>query len=390
MKKGNVLVIGNSGVGKSTLINAVLGDEVAKTSWGDSGLTAKLDIYEGDLFNVIDTIGFEPSIFKTNKAIAEVKKWSKKSAKEENEDQQINVIWFCVDGTSRKLFPKAIKDLAKATSMWKSVPIITVITKSYSVPEREENIKLVEHVFAKNKELNSKLRYIIPVVASTYVLNEFASAPPEGITELIDATNELMPEGFKAAQKDVSRFNLGRKRAMAQGSIAASVGTAAAKCFINMKASDSLVLAAIENTMVDTLAKIYKVEKDSDTVAFIKSNISNGTVNMIAKKAIHVIEKLPVAQKLGSSLINPIIAACVVVIIGEGAAMVFEKAYLGEKDITSVERLKEFFGAEMVDHVVDSFKAIGDNLTSKSGAKEISTAANKLLKDKSFRMGKKE
>lgn len=34
-----------------------------------------------------------------------------------------------------------------------------------------------------------------------------------------------MPEGLKAAQKDVSKFNLGRKRALAQGSIALSVGT---------------------------------------------------------------------------------------------------------------------------------------------------------------------
>ena len=48
MRKGNVLVIGNSGVGKSTLINAVLGEEKAITGWGSNGTTDHLEIYEND------------------------------------------------------------------------------------------------------------------------------------------------------------------------------------------------------------------------------------------------------------------------------------------------------------------------------------------------------
>lgn len=382
MKKGNVFVIGNSGVGKSTLINAVLGEDVAITSWGDKGTTIKLDIYNGEPFNVIDTIGFEPSWIKSLKAIAAIKKWSHKSAKEENEDTQINVIWFCVDGTSRKLFPNAIKDLSISISMWKSVPIIVVITKSYSVPERTENIELVNKVFSQNKDLSKRLRKVIPVVAFPYILNDTASAPPEGITELIDATNELMPEGFKAAKNDISRFNLGRKRAWAQGAIVASVGSAVAKCFINLGTSDSLVLSAIENALVDSLSKIYNVDKNSKVTQIIKNNITNGTVNKIAKSAISLIEKLPIGQKLGSTIINPIIAASVVILIGESAAMSFEKVYLGNGDNEGVEKFEEVFESDVVSEIVEQVKIIGDNLTPESSPKEITQAAANFVNSK--------
>ena len=78
-KMGNVLVIGNSGVGKSTLINAVLGEERAKTGWGIQGTTDRLEIYTSNEipFRIIDTIGFEPSLAKEHRAIDVVRKWSK-------------------------------------------------------------------------------------------------------------------------------------------------------------------------------------------------------------------------------------------------------------------------------------------------------------------------
>lgn len=167
MERGNVLVIGNSGVGKSTLINAVLGENCAVTGYGTSGTTDKLTIYESKSipFRIIDTIGFEPSFVKERKAISAVKKWSKESVKAGKEDTQINVIWFCVEGTSSKLFPKAIKDLSRATSMWPSVPVIVAITKSYSVPERAQNIEMVHNAFATQKRYSKNLKKVIPVVA---------------------------------------------------------------------------------------------------------------------------------------------------------------------------------------------------------------------------------
>ena len=208
MDKGNILVIGDSGVGKSTLINAVLGEEIAESGFGDKGTTKELKVYESDVldFRIIDTVGFEPSFFKRMGAINAVKKWSKNAIKEGKENSDINVIWFCVEGTSSKLFPEAIKSLSKATSIYPSVPIIVVITKSYSKPERERNIQMVKEVFEKQKNTKN-LKGIIPVVAMIYEIDEEQFVAQEGITELIDMTYDLIPEGMQAAKKTLKYLN---------------------------------------------------------------------------------------------------------------------------------------------------------------------------------------
>ena len=295
MERGNVLVIGNSGAGKSTLINSVLGDEKAKTGYGTSGTTDKLEIYESEEipFRIIDTVGFEPSFIKERKAINAVKKWSKDSAKVWNEDNKINVIWFCVEGTSSKLFPKTIKDLLRAIAMWKTVPIIVVITKSYSVPEREQNIKMVKDAFAAQKGHSINLKQIIPVVASTFTLNDTAFAPPEGITELIDATNELMPEGIKAGAHDVYEFKLKRKKALAQSIVAVSTTAAVTVGAVPVPFADALLLAPIEIGQINALAQLYGINKGEDSKQFLNSIVEVGTVSTAAKTAISTLKVIP-------------------------------------------------------------------------------------------------
>ena len=111
--KANVVVIGNSGVGKSTLINSVFrSEEMAETGIGEA-TTKEMRVYESeDLnFRLIDTMGFEHGIISQSKAILAVKKWSKESIKNDDRERQINVIWYCIDGTSRKMFKKNIKKL---------------------------------------------------------------------------------------------------------------------------------------------------------------------------------------------------------------------------------------------------------------------------------------
>lgn len=380
MERGNVLVIGNSGVGKSTLINAVLGEEMAKTGWGTTGTTNKLDIYESDVipFRIIDTVGFEPSFIKEHRAINAVKKWSKNSAKEGHEDNKINVIWFCIDGTSSKLFPKTIKDLSKATSMWESVPVIVVITKSYSAPEREKNIEMVNNAFAKEKRYSKNLKRTIPVVASTYELNDTAFAGPEGITELIDATNELMPEGIKAGEKDVSKLKLDRKRAFAHSVVGLSTTAGAVVGAIPIPIADALILSPIEIGEINAIARIYGIGKSEKSNKFMNSIVEVGTVSMAAKMAISTLKGIP-AINLAADVLNAIIAGSIVAAIGEGSIYVFEKVYLGEKTLDDVDWVKKVMEAEFSSQFLEKVEGVINTIATNPNIKDVKKAIPDIL-----------
>ena len=384
MQRGNVLVIGNSGVGKSTLINSVFGEERAKTGWGSEGTTEHLEIYESNKipFRIIDSVGFEPSFLKKMQAINAVKKWSKKSAKKGHEDSRIHVIWFCVDGTSRKLFPEAIKNLSSATSIWESVPVVVVITKSYSIPEREQNIKMVSNAFAKQKRYSKNLRKVIPVVASTYVLNESAYAAPEGITELIDITNELMPEGIKAAESDIYNFKLCRKRALAQGITGTATTAGIVVGAAPIPIADALVLSTVEVAMVNGLAQVYGIGKNEESKRFFNTIVEVGTVSAAAKTAISALKAIP-GVNIAASVLNAAIAGSFVAAIGEGTIYAFEQVYLGKKSLEDIDWVQKVMESKISIDFIEKVTSIIEKTTTNTDKKEIGKMILNLFSTKS-------
>lgn len=334
--KGNVLVLGNSGVGKSTLINAVIGDDIAKTSFGTRGTTEELAIYGSPSvpFRVIDSIGFEPSPIKSLRAIHAVRKWSRLSAQEGNENSRINVIWFCVDGTAAKLFPETIHNFSNSIAMWKSVPIIAVITKSYSQADRTRNIEMVRQAF-RGQRVERNLRAIVPVVAQAFVINETAFAPPEGIADLIDATMRAMPEGMQGGAYDLMQFKLTRKRVLAQGLIGASVAAGATVGAVPIPIADSLVLSPLELAELNGLARLYGIDKREDAKQFLDSIVQVGTASVVAHSAISAIKAIP-GINIAASVLNAIVAASIIAALGEGAVLAFEQVYTGQRSVRDI------------------------------------------------------
>ena len=255
--------------------------------------------------------------------------------------------------------------------MWPSVPIIVAITKSYSVPERQRNIEMVHNAFASQKRYSKNLKKVIPVVAQTLIINEENNlyAPPEGITDLIDATNKLLPEGIKAAETDIATFKLNRKRALAHSVVGIATTSAVVVGAVPMPFSDALLLGPVEIAEVNALAQIYGISKDEESKKFLNSIVEVGTVSAAAKAAISALKTIP-GINIGASVINAIIAGSIVAALGEGSIYAFEQVYLGKKTVEDIDWVKKIIesklASQFIEKVTDALKTISDKTDTKA------------------------
>ena len=371
-KKANIVVVGNSGVGKSTLINSVFqADNLALTGVGES-TTKELRVYENKElgFRLIDTIGFEPGFFNQNNAIKSIRKWSKESIKNNDEDRQIHMIWYCIDGTSRKMFRKNIDLLARSMTVWKSVPIIVVITKSYSKPERTENVEMVYRAFQSHKKLWANLKAVIPVVSKTYKIDEDSNinVVPDGLGELLAETEKYIPEGLVASVKDIASYQLQQKRILAHSVVGSSVLAGITVGLTPIPFADGALLTPLEVGLIKGLSKIYNVEYDNNT-EFIQTIVNAGAAGIIGKTALSGLKAVP-GINIAGDVLNAIVAGSIIAALGEGCVYIFEQIYLGNKKTTDIEWVKKILESKAAESLSGQMENIAaDFIKRKAGGK---------------------
>lgn len=380
-EKANVIVIGNSGVGKSTLINAIFGNEckteLAKTGKGE-GTTQKMTIYENDEigFRIIDTKGLEYSWFEQHSMVSQMKKWTKECKKEGRENQQINVIWYCFDGTSERCFTDNINKLNKTLKVWKDVPLIAVITKSYFANDDEDNINMVRSAFERSKH-KFNLKEIIPVVA----FPKDDSCPQRNIERLIEETNKMCPSGLQLGQAALTAFKLKQKRVMAQTFVGVCAAPAAVIGAVPIPTPDAPIITGIETTMIIGIGKIYgiPISKD-DKTGIIKAILSAGTVSLVAKTLANALKTIP---NIAGSVINAVVAGAIVISLGESVIYLMEAINKGTIEQTNINKINEFIKNTLNSTVlekINKFFEKNKNDISKMNVKEIIGSLLKFLK----------
>ncbi|MFB2980540.1 YcjF family protein [Microseira sp. BLCC-F43] len=261
----NVLVIGKTGVGKSTLINAVFRARLAETGVGRP-ITQGIRQYtkENCPITVYDTPGLEldaEQIQQVQLEIAELIEDKRLLPVKEH----IHVVWYCINHEAHR-FEDIEEDWIK-TLYLKEVPVILILTQAVSVDEEERS----DFIFFLEKK-NLPVSYVIPVLAESKRVGRY---PVEsyGLKRLVEATFELLPEVARKAfvKEQMASINLKAEAAFkyVTGYVASSALVGAAP----IPFADSLILVPMQTTMLAHISVIFGMPFDKAFISTILSAI---------------------------------------------------------------------------------------------------------------------
>jgi uncharacterized protein (DUF697 family)/GTP-binding protein EngB required for normal cell division len=261
----NLAIFGKTGVGKSTLINAIFGEEVARTGIGEP-VTRGSHLYLDKIghLGIVDTQGLE--VGKDNKQILSELDKAMTHMRQMPLSEQIHVAWYCLRGMDRR-FEEAEADFIRRLDEM-GLPVIVVLTQ---VPMRNgyyhpDAVLLAEQIMAKRLPIVSGRPFMTYAKA-----DEFAGQPAYGLKELLDATFRVAPEGVHGALVAAQEIDQVRKAQEAQKYITGAVASAAAAAASPIPFSSAALLVPIQLGMMARVAQIYKIKFERAALMAIAS-----------------------------------------------------------------------------------------------------------------------
>ena len=202
----NILLLGVTGVGKSTLINAILKEEICPTGQGKPVTKGEPRYYfstknEGSqkYIRLADSRGIEKDDYGVKAVVNSAKNFIKKCLETKDPDQYVHLIWYCITGNRfEDVEQRSLIELSKIYTE-KNLPIIVVYTQASNDNFIETMKKLVE-------DMNIQVSFQ-DVLAKKTNHKRFGEIPPFGIDELLSKSINKAKNAIDSACNQALRTN---------------------------------------------------------------------------------------------------------------------------------------------------------------------------------------
>lgn len=352
LTKLNIIIVGKSGVGKSTLINSVFRDNLAETGLGRPVTANVRKIQKKDFpLTIYDTPGFELSKEQQTSVKDQIMSLIYEGNKSNNINDAIHCIWYCINVGGNRTFDDSelawLKDLTESNKATQ-VPIIVVLTQAVPKSKAQELKTLVENE-------NLDIVKVVPVLAQDMNFDDEYLALSYGLDRLIDIMAESLPDELQNTLQNAQIANLESKKKRSQAVVASAVTSAFGEGFAPIPFADAALLIPTQVTMIALITTIFGLELNKSILtAFISSTLGAGGATLVGKTMVSELLKLvPGAGTVTGGAISGATAGLLTTALGEAYIKIMELVFTGKLSLNALttkkgkEQMKAIFKDEM-------------------------------------------
>lgn len=342
IKSPNILLLGQTGVGKSSLINTIFGKEMAKVS-NVKPETRGFHIYSNASVpvNIIDSEGYEL-------ASAEQFKDSLSQYIDENFadiTKQIHIAWYCISISSARVLPYDLENLDYLVNA-KKIPTCVVFTQCDNDTPEGDTAKALQSV------VTQRFGRHMPCFQTS---NDEIINKELDLGKLIEwSVNNLSDENLRSGFLIAQKVDLEKKSEKARSRIKYYVGLAGAIGASPIPMSDAVLLTGLQVKMTSDIFTLYGLNTQfTDT---IRNIIGGRVISMLGKMvAGSLLKFIPGLGTIAGAAINAGVAVSITASLGYALCLLTKKA-IEEEWSGNVAVLEKLFTEENIQRLMDEYK----------------------------------